>query len=116
MFLFRLVRCVEFVMSGNTNPTWQANLVARYPQLFNQEFDGRVVAPGFPSVGDGWQELVQRAVERIAAAISAAPDSLRITRIKEKFGTLRLYTWPGPGFTDAMDAAVEEAIKLAEAR
>ena len=56
------------------------------------------------------QELVRRAVERIAAAVSAAPDSLLLTQIKEKFGTLRLSTWPGLGFTDAMDAAVEEAM------
>jgi hypothetical protein len=94
----------------------QAQLVGRHLRLFNREFNGRVVAPGLPSVGDGWQELVQRAVERIAAAVSAEPNSLLITQIKEKFGTLRLSTWPGPGFTDAIDAAVEEAIKLAEAR
>jgi hypothetical protein len=108
---------VEFVMSGNQGGLiWQAQLVGRHLQLFNREFHGLVVAPGFPSVGDGWQELVRRAVERIAAAVSAAPDSLLLTQIKEKFGTLRLSTWPGLGFTDAMDAAVEEAIKLAEAR
>jgi hypothetical protein len=106
---------VEFVMSGNQSGLiWQAQLVGRHLQLFNQEFNGRVAAPGFPSVGDGWQELVQRAVERIAAAVSAAPDSLLITQIKEKFGTLS--TWLGLGFTDAIDAAVEEAIKLAAAR
>ncbi|MEI9923449.1 MAG: hypothetical protein WDN50_07915 [Bradyrhizobium sp.] len=101
---------------NSSNQTWQAALIARYPHLFNQELYGRVIAPGYPTTGDGWQDLVRRAVERIAAAVSEAPGSLRITQIKEKFGTLRLYTWAGTGFTDVMDVAVNEAIELAEAR
>jgi hypothetical protein len=95
---------VEFVMSGSpTNPTWQAQLVARYPALFNQEINGRVTAPGFPSVGDGWRDLVETAIGRIATAVAAVSGgSLKIGQIKEKFGTLRVYldntsafpTWP----------------------
>jgi hypothetical protein len=103
-------------MIDKLNRTWQADLVARYPALFNQEINGRVLAPGFPCVGDGWRDLVQRAIERIAAAVSEAPDCLRITQIKEKFAAIRIYWWGGPGFTDVMAAAVEEAIELAEAR
>jgi hypothetical protein len=104
-------------MSANpTNRSWQADLVARYPNLFNTEIHGQIRRPGWPEVGDGWQDLVQRAVERIDAAVTAAPDSLRITQIKEKFATIRIYWFSGPGFTNAMDAAVEEAIELAEAR
>lgn len=105
-------------MSKNqTNPTWQAALIARYPDLFNQEFNGQVTAPGYPSTGDGWRDLVETAVGRIATAVAAAPSgSVGITQIKEKFGALRLY-WQGrAGLTDAAHAAIDEAISLAEAR
>jgi len=101
----------------SANRTWQDDLVARYPNLFDSEIHGQIRRPGSPEVGgDGWQDLVQRAVERIAAAVSAAPDSLRITQIKEKFATIRIYWWAGPGFTDAMRDAVNEIVDLAEAR
>jgi hypothetical protein len=49
-------------MTGNqSNRTWQTDLVARYPNLFNVEIDGQTLAPGYPMVGDGWRDLVQRA-------------------------------------------------------
>jgi hypothetical protein len=51
MALFKL-RGVR--MSGNqSNPTRQAEVVARYPALFHHEFNGRVTTPGLPSVGEG---------------------------------------------------------------
>jgi hypothetical protein len=109
---------VEFVMSGSpTKPIWQAQLLARYPALFNREINGRVSAPGFPSVGDGWRDLVERAIGRIADAVAAAPGgSLQVGQIKQKFGTLRLYLDKRQGFPDATCAAIDEAICLAEAR
>jgi hypothetical protein len=91
-------------------------LVARYPSLFSVTENDRTYTPGWPAVGDGWRELVETAVGRIADAIAAAPDSLRVTQIKEKFASIRIYWWPGPGFTDAMRDRVEEAVDLAEAR
>jgi hypothetical protein len=95
--------------------TWRDALVERHPDLFQVGTDGRT--PGRPTVDDGSQDLVERAVARIAAAVSGAPAGcLRIMQIKEKFGTLRLYKRAGAGFTDAMGDAVQEAIDLAEAR
>jgi hypothetical protein len=109
---------VEFVMSGNqTNRTWQAELVDRYPGLFNQEINGRVMAPGYPNTGDGWRDLVETAIGRIAAAVAAAPSgSLGITQIKEKFGALRLYWHGRNNLPETTCAAVAEAVHLAEAR
>jgi hypothetical protein len=109
---------VEFVMSGNpTTPTWQSQLVARYPALFNQEIHGRVIAPGYPSVGDGWRDLVETAVGRIATAVAAAPQgSLKLGQIKEKFATLRIYLDRRRALSDQTNAAIDEAIELAEAR
>jgi hypothetical protein len=109
---------VEFVMSGSpTTPTWQADLVARYPDLFNQEIHGRVIAPGYPSVGDGWRDLVETAVGRIATAVAAAPEgSLKLGQIKEKFATLRIYLDRRRALSDQANAAIDEAIELGEAR
>ena len=104
-------------MSGNTPRTWQADLVARYPALFNQEINGRVTAPGYPSVGDGWRDLVETAIGRIANAVAAAPSgSLKIGQTKQKFGTLRLYLDTRKGLPEATCAAIDEAVCLAEAR
>jgi hypothetical protein len=109
---------VEFVMSGNqTNRTWQAELVDRYPGLFNQEINGRVMAPGCPNTGDGWRDLVETAIGRIAAAVAAASSgSLGITQIKEKFGALRLYWHGRNNLPETTCTAVAEAVHLAEAR
>jgi hypothetical protein len=109
---------VEFVMSGNqSNRTWQAQLVARHPGLFNQEINGRVIAPGYPMVGDGWRDLVETAIGRIASAVAAAPaGSLKIGQIKEKFATLRVYLDGSKGLPESTNAAIDEAIDLAEAR
>jgi hypothetical protein len=106
----------EFAMTGNqAGGTWQDTLVARHPDLFKVETNGRI--PGRPTVDDGWQDLVERAVTRIAAAVAGAPAGcLQIVQVKEKFGTLRLYKRAGARFTDAMGDAVQEAIDLAEAR
>jgi hypothetical protein len=105
-------------MSGSpTTPTWQAQLVARYPDLFNQEVHGRVVAPGYPGVGDGWRDLVETAVGRIATAVAAAPrGSLKLGQIKEKFATVRIYLDRRRALPDQTNAAIDEAIELAEAR
>jgi hypothetical protein len=99
-----------------TKRNWQSDLIERYPRLFTVTENGQTYAPGCPSVGDGWRELVETAVGRIADAIAAAPDCLRIVQIKEKYATIRICWWPGPGFTDAMHVAVEEAVDLAKAR
>jgi hypothetical protein len=105
-------------MSANpTTPTWQSQLIARYPDLFNQEINGRVTRPGHPMVGDGWRDLVETAIGRIATAVAAAPSgSVGISQIKEKFGALRLYWHGRNNLPEATCAAVEEAIYLAEAR
>jgi hypothetical protein len=105
-------------MSGNqTNPTWQSALLARYPQLFNQELDGRVMAPGYPNTEDGWRDLIETAIGRIASAVAAVPGaSLKIGQIKQKFGTLRLYVIGRDKLPEATCAAIEEAICLGEAR
>jgi hypothetical protein len=85
--------------------------------LFNQEINGRVMAPGYPNTGDGWRDLVETAIGRIAAAVAAAPSrSVGITQITEKFGALRLYWHGRNNLPETTCAAVAEAVHLAEAR
>jgi hypothetical protein len=105
-------------MSGSqTNRTWQADLVARYPGLFDQQINGRVTAPGYPTTGDGWRDLVETAIGLIASAVAATPGgTLQIGQIKEKFATLRVYPDSRSGLPESISAAVDEAIELAEAR
>ncbi len=99
-----------------SNQRWREELMARYPTLFKVELGDRTVTPGYPAVGDGWRELVETAVSRIAAAIAAAPSgTVKIVQIKEKFGTLRAYR-RSSGLDDAVKHAVDEAAALAAAR
>jgi hypothetical protein len=88
---------------------WRDDLMRRYPQLF--------AGSGYPTVGDGWQDLLERALKRIVTAVArdGAKASVRIVQIKEKFGTLRLYFHSRQLSKKAL-AELDEAIKLAEAR
>jgi hypothetical protein len=96
--------------------TWQSDLVARHPRLFNITADGRTSTPGWPLVGDGWRELIETAVARIAAALSGAEAGwVRIVRVRSKYGTLRFY-WRGSRLSDQMEIAITDAVALAEAR
>src|ERR1700730_14384076 len=95
------------------NRNWRIDLIERHPHLFQTETG----TPGYPAVGDGWRDLVETAVGRIADAVAAAPSgSLAIVQIKEKFATLRIYTSSCTALPDGIRAKVEEAIALAEAR
>jgi hypothetical protein len=104
--------CVEFKMPGNqTDLSWQARLVARFPMLFRQEFNGRVTAPGHPSVRDGRRDLVETPIGRIATAVAMAPaGSLKFGPIKTKFATLRMYLDSRTGV-----ATIDKVICLAAA-
>jgi hypothetical protein len=96
--------------------SWQCDLVARHPHLFRLTENGQTSTPGWPQVGDGWRDLVERAVGRIADVIAAAPyASVTVVEIKEKYATLRMY-WQGCGLTKAAENAIADVVALAEAR
>jgi len=95
---------------------WRRALVERYPKLFGLDGGGRVVCGGYPGVDDGWRELLERAIGRIAAAIGGQPSArVQITQIKEKFGGIRIY-YATQGLSPGTAAAVAEAVELAGAR
>jgi hypothetical protein len=104
------------MLALETKRSWQDDLVARHPTLFLLTENGQTYTPGWPTVDDGWRELVETAVGRIADAVSVAPPArVAIVQIKTKYGTLRLY-WHGKDMDAATEHAVEEAVALAEAR
>ncbi|QOG19145.1 hypothetical protein [Bradyrhizobium sp. SEMIA] len=92
---------------------WRVELVETYPDLFHPVGDP-ATAQGWPEVGDGWRDLLERACVRIRAAVQADGGAFQATQIKEKYGTLRFY-WQGALSPDAY-VKVEEVIDLAEAR
>ena len=104
-------------MSGHRiEHSWQSNLIDCHPGLFTITANGRRFTPGSPTVGDGWREIVETAVDRVAAALAAAPSgAARIVQIKEEFGCLRLY-WHSTGLSDEVGNAIDEVVALAEAR
>ncbi|WP_141937293.1 hypothetical protein [Bradyrhizobium sp. UNPA324] len=92
---------------------WRAKLVDAYPDIFHP-VGNPPLAQGWPEVGNGWRDLLERCCGRIRTAVQAEGGTFQATQIKEKFGTLR-FCWHGALSPDA-DAKVEEAIDLAEAR
>jgi hypothetical protein len=124
-----------------TSGSWQAELVARHPDLFQVGTDGRIprrpaaddgrqnlveraairkkggsYTPGRPTVGDGWRELVETAVSRIATTLAANPRAtVKIVEVKGKRGTLRLY-WRGRNLRAKTEHAIEDVVAIAEAR
>lgn len=95
---------------------WRSELVARYPDIFRRRIGDREITAGCPSVSDGWRGIIEKAIERMAAAVRAHPrGSLTIVQIKEKLGGLRIYYDAGRLPAETI-AKIEEAIDLAEAR
>ena len=84
-----------------------------YPFLFPPGPEG--ARAGYPSVKDGWRDLLERALKRISAALAGRAGKVRITQIKQKYGGVRIY-YDGCGLSPEVIAAVDDAIDLAEAR
>lgn len=98
-----------------TNNTWRRRLMDRYPEIFLRTPSGDESLYGYAFVGDGWRDLIEVAVERIAAR--APLGSFRIDRIEEKYGTVVMALQRVQAGLDAdILSAVDEAVALAEAR
>ncbi|QUS37831.1 hypothetical protein RPMA_02345 [Tardiphaga alba] len=95
--------------------TWRRRLVDRHPEIFVRDAEGSATAHGYPFVGDGWADLVEVLAERIATF--APRGSYRIDRIEEKHGTLVVGLQRRvEGLDSGVQAAIDEAVALAEAR
>jgi hypothetical protein len=65
-------------------PEKDAELVAKYPEIFAEAYNGRF---GF-ECGDGWFELIDNLCSLLMIDESLTPVA---TQVKEKFGALRFY-------------------------
>jgi hypothetical protein len=90
---------------------WRDALVSKHCHLFK---DGSGATHGYPAVGDGWRDLLERALDRISAAVGEG--QMTILQIKSKYGTLRLYHSSAADLDEAAQYSVEEAVALAKAR
>ena len=95
-------------------PDWRANLITAYADLFDPAPGDPPSAQGWPCVGDGWRDLLERACARIRIAIRTHGGSFRASEVKEKYGGLRFY-YDGT-LPPAAEVLVEDAVALAEAR
>lgn len=95
---------------------WRARLIVRHPGLYRRAVGGREAVTGFPSVGDGWREIIETMSSRIAEAVAECQSGeMAITQIKEKFGGLRVCT-ESRGLPKEVVWKANDAIDLAEAR
>jgi hypothetical protein len=78
--------------------TW-LDLEQRYQHLLSTRFQGW-------EIGEGWKALVEEVLHELD---QAAPD-VRVTQVKEKFGTLRIYV------ANKKDDVAKEIVRSAEAR
>jgi hypothetical protein len=94
--------------------TWQEKLIRRYPHLFLRAFRGLAFAPGYPCCPDGWQDVVTRLVERVAAVSS--DGTVYFTHIVAEHGALRVHWSSRTELAQRLALDIEEAVALAEAR
>lgn len=94
--------------------TWQDKIIRRYPNLFLRSFRGVAFAPGYPRCDNGWQDVVTRLVERVAAASS--DGTVYFTHIVAEHGALRVHWSSRTELAQRLALDIEEAVALAEAR
>ena len=92
---------------------WKIELIRAHTRLFHPLKGDSEGAQGYPECNEGWRDLLERACVRIENALDNG-DSVKITEIKEKHGTLRIY-WSGRLPSEA-EAKVDEVVDLAKAR
>jgi hypothetical protein len=66
------------------SPEKNAELVAKYPKIFAEHYEGRFDF----ECGDGWFELIDNLCSLLMIDETLTPVA---TQVKEKFGTLRFY-------------------------
>jgi hypothetical protein len=91
---------------------WRAELVWAHHHIFLPPEKHPELADGLPECGVGWLAIINHACVRILRALAATRhDEIKLVRIEEKYGTLRI-CWEGR-VSKATKARVETAIDLA---
>jgi hypothetical protein len=93
---------------------WRRELVDSNPGLFVRTIRGVPFAPGCPICGNGWKELVERLVKRVASVSSHYP--VQFTQIAEYQGSLRVHWTARSELPKTVEVALAEVVARAEAR
>jgi hypothetical protein len=95
-------------------------LVNKYPELFTtgDEHPAKPLRFSF-ECNDGWYKLLEKMCKRLNEVLRTQPEYVQntffITQIKEKFGTLRVYTtWATNVLTAIMEEAESESLHTCE--
>ena len=93
----------------------QLELINKYPNLFmdiSKPPTETSMCFGL-ECGNGWYDLIDRTCEKIQRILNGR--NLRFTQIKEKFGSLRIYTQPYiEEIDDIIDKAEDESFEICE--
>lgn len=93
-------------------PELENRLRERYPQLLRDLRGNPVETPLARGIvcEDGWYDLIDRLLAEITSALDQRPDpGFTLTQVKQKFGTLRVYT------TATEDRRIDDLIAAARA-
>ncbi len=79
----------------------------------HERMDRTAMCWGF-QCGDGWEPIIRRASAKIEAVLQALPEKMqsrmKMTTVKEKFGTLRMYfTYTHPDINAIIEDAETES-------
>jgi hypothetical protein len=85
---------------------WQEHLIRRHPALFVRPFRAVPFAPGYPRCPDGWQRVVTRLVERVAA--TSRDGTVYFTHIIAEHGAMRVHWNSRSELTQRMALKIEE--------
>jgi hypothetical protein len=94
--------------------TWQQMLVDSHAKLFVRNFSGVAFAPGSPTCGAGWCDIVTKLVERVSDAAVGHP--IYFTQILERHGRLTICWKAEANLPGRVEHAIDAAIELAQAR
>lgn len=81
--------------------TFTKKMEAKHPKIFSGRYGGI-------TVGEGWGAIIEKLADKIQAYLDTNPlvEQVKVTQVKEKFGTLRFYY---DGGDDAVYAMVRDA-------
>jgi len=92
---------------------WRYHLMLWHPRLFRPTTDEPYRTLGYPNCERGWQGVLVLLCRRIEMALGDR-EEFEFIRIKQKFGTLRLY-WEAEA-SEETNAKIDNAVDLAVAR
>lgn len=100
---------METLMSRRKHADWQA-------EIYDKHAGWLAGTRPHMAIGDGWADVVSRLFDRISQALAGEPSSTKIViiDIKEKYGELRVEIFAPVG--PETEAAIDQAILLAELR